>query len=212
MIYKVKISSIEEVFALSPPELSFNKDELVILNTRSGDEIGIILSALEETDKKISAKIIRKATSEDIEAYKKLLEKTIKTDVLCKDKATEFSLPIKVVETRIQFDNHTLHIYYVTEQKVNLKTFLKEISNVYKGKIEIHPIGSRESVKQFKPYGVCGRQVCCSRFLSEFTPIGADLIELQKLSCGNTKLTGVCGRLMCCLAYEKALYKTEETK
>ncbi|MFA5033323.1 MAG: regulatory iron-sulfur-containing complex subunit RicT [bacterium] len=209
MIYKLKIGEIEAVFATAPQNLSFDKDELVVVNARSGDEIGTILEIREKTDKKISAKIIRKLTPEDLDTYNKLLEENTKTNDLCKSKAIEFNLPIKVIETRIQFDNHTLHIYYVSEQKVNLKTFLKEVSNAYKGKIEVHPIGSRESVRQYNPYGICGRQVCCSKFLAEFTPIGTDLIELQNLSCGNTKLTGVCGRLICCLAYEKEYYKKE---
>lgn len=212
MIYKINFSKLEEIFVSGLANVTLNKGDSVIFNTKTGEEFGIVTKIFEKTERKTSARIIRKATPEDIETYKKICEESIRIFNLCKDKSVEHKLPIKLIETRLQFDNRILHIYYIAEQKINLKSFLKEIANIYKGKIEVHSVGSRESVRQFKPCGVCGRHVCCSAFLTEFIPIGMDLIELQNLSCGTSKLTGVCGRLMCCLAYEKEHYKQAEEK
>ena len=180
------------------------------VHLQKGQEIGkvtkLIKSGKLSTQLEV-APLIRKATQQDMDEYKKIKEDELRTFEFCKEKVKDFGFPIKVVTVHIQFDRTLTKIDFLGEKKIDLKPLIKELTKVQKGRIELHQIGIRDYAKRFHAYGVCGRPVCCDSFLTEFEPITLDFVKLQHLSCGTSKLTGVCGRLVCCLAYERKLYK-----
>lgn len=212
MICQVQFELVEHIFASFPDEIQLKIGNYVIFKLNGGEEIGSVIKLVESGES--STQILRLATQEDIETYEKIKSEEQEVLNICKQKVKDMNLPIKIVNTHIQFDKTVLRIDYLAEKKIGLKRLMKEISHLHKERIEFHQIGVRSYAKKFKSIGICGRPVCCSIFLSEFEPITIDIIKLQNLSCGAPKLTGLCGKFMCCLAFEKVNYtgyKEQET-
>ncbi|MDI6840849.1 MAG: regulatory iron-sulfur-containing complex subunit RicT [bacterium] len=208
MICEVEFEDGEREFSFYPYELELKPGDFVIFKAKRGKEIGRIAKLLDSGES--STQIIQKATPDDIEEYKRIKVDELRIYNLCEEKAKELEIPIKVVTVHIQFDRSLIRVDFLSEKKIDLKSFMKEIAKVCKSRIELRQIGARDYAKRFNAYGICGRPVCCSAFLTEFESITLDFIRLQHLSCGTSKLTGVCGRLMCCLAYERKLYEEIE--
>lgn len=210
MICQVQIEKGEIIFVACPDEIEPKIGDYIIIKLNEGEEISKVINILQAGE--TSAEIIRIASQEDIETYEKILKEEEEVFNLCKTKVKEMNLPIKIASTHIQFDKSVLRIDYLTDKKIGLKRLMKEIAKSHPQRIEFQQIGVRTYAKRFKAIGICGRPVCCSVFLNEFEPITVDLIKLQNLSCGASKLTGICGKLMCCLAFEKGPYSGDKNQ
>lgn len=210
MICEIEFREGEKIFSSFPQELQLKVDDYVIFKIKKGEEFGKIIKLFNSG--KITTNVFRKASPQDIEKHRRNEDDQFKLYELSREKAKEFGLPIKVATVHIQFDRSVLKIGFLAEKRVDLKLLMKELTKVFKGRIEVHQIGVRDYAKKFCAYGMCGRPICCQAFLSEFEPITLSFIKLQNLACGTPKLTGVCGRLMCCLAYESGFYKEAEKR
>lgn len=210
MIYQIQFEDGENIFAPHSDDIQVGIGDYVVFKLNKGEEIGKVTKILQLGNPSVS--ILRKATQEDIEAYKEIIAEEYGALELCRQKAKEMELPIKIAYTHIQFDKSILRIDYLSEKKIGLRRLMKEIAKFYKERIEFRQIGVRSYAKKFNGIGVCGNILCCRLFMSEFEPITVDLIKLQSLSCGASKLTGFCGKLMCCLAFEKENYTEYKTQ
>ena len=209
MIYQIQVEEWERILASSPDEVQFEVSPLkvgdyVIFKLNGGEEIGKVVKILQSEE--AITKILRRATQEDMNVYQEVVSQEQSAFNICKEKAREMNIPMKIASTHIQFDKSILRIDFIAEKKLLLKHLIKELTKVYPQRIEFRQIGARSYAKQFCAVGICGRQICCNTFLKEFEPITIDLVKIQNLSCGTAKLTGICGKLICCLAYEKESY------
>lgn len=105
------------------------------------------------------------------------------------------------------FDEKKLKFYFTAEHRIDFRDLVKELAAEFKTRIEMRQIGVRDRSKKIGGYGLCGQELCCSRFLRKFEPITIRMAKEQNLALNPTKISGLCGRLMCCLSYEVGDYQ-----
>jgi len=187
-----------------------NVDDIVVVETVIGIEVGKVVQLKEEEDVKILKAlkpIIRKATQEDLEKTE-LNDKDanlalIKTAELI----DELNLDMKVLKSEYTLDRSRLIIYFKAENRVDFRELVRELSSIYHTRIELRQIGPRDIAKMVGGLGPCGRVLCCQTFIGEFEPVTINMAKNQELSLNPANISGICGRLLCCLKYEDEVYE-----
>ena len=193
-------------------DFSFSAGDYVIVESDRGLDYGEVLSGEEVIlDKAIPQKALRKiiriATSSDIEKIdrnRKTAKEAIKT---CNKKIVERKLNMKLIDAELSFDCSKIIFYFSAEERVDFRDLVKDLAKIFKARIELKQVGVRDEAKMFGGFGQCGRELCCARFLKDFEPVTIKMAKDQNLPLNPTKISGVCGRLMCCLSYEHKCYK-----
>ncbi len=114
---------------------------------------------------------------------------------------------MKLVSCEYTFDNTKLLFYFTAESRVDFRALVKDLASIFHVRIELRQIGVRDEARMMGGLGICGRPLCCSRFLGDFHPVSIKMAKEQNLSLNPTKISGACGRLMCCLQYEEDFYE-----
>ena len=151
--------------------------------------------------------MIRIATEADEITEQKNKEKEKEAFQICLEKIAKHKLEMKLVEAEYTFDNNKLLFYFTADGRIDFRELVKDLAAVFRTRIELRQIGVRDETKIMGGYGICGRQLCCHTFLSEFAPVSIKMAKEQNLSLNPTKISGVCGRLMCCLKNEEETYE-----
>ena len=128
---------------------------------------------------------------------------TIKT----KDIVENLELPMKVISAEYTLLRDRLMIKFSSDSRVDFRQLVKELAAIYHTRIELRQIGVRDEAQIVGGIGICGRPLCCSSFLGDFTPVSIKMAREQHLSLNPTKISGICGRLMCCLSFENETYE-----
>ncbi len=155
--------------------------------------------------------------------YRPLMEKdivTIKTNLnmekrafaYCRRCIQELGLPMNLFSTESNFDANKMTFYFTANGRVDFRKLVKMLVQEFKIKIEMRQVGIRNQAKMCGGIGRCGRELCCSAFLTKFDPVSIKMAKKQGLSLNPTKISGVCGRLMCCLTFEDDTYPANEKK
>jgi cell fate regulator YaaT (PSP1 superfamily) len=155
--------------------------------------------------------IERRATPQDLIMGRMWRRRELEVLINCREKAAELNIKgVQIVKAEFSFDGTRLSFLYSTEgdEKKDLKQLLRKMQRSYrKAKVELREIGPRDVAKVIGGMGACGLdERCCSRFLSEFSPISIRMAKAQGVSLNPQEITGICGRLRCCLIYEYGLY------
>ena len=108
---------------------------------------------------------------------------------------------------RIYLDNNKVLFYFTADGRIDFRELVKDLAAVFRTRIELRQIGVRDETKIRGGIGICGRELCCHTYLSEFAPVSIKMAKEQNLSLNPTKISGVCGRLMCCLTNEEETYE-----
>ncbi|MCR4908412.1 MAG: stage 0 sporulation family protein [Lachnospiraceae bacterium] len=207
----VRFRTAGKIYFFSPGELEIKKGEHVIVETARGVEYGDVVSDIMEVeDEKIVQPlktVIRLATEADTEREKANREKGKNAFQICLEKIAKHSLEMKLVGAEYTFDNNKLLFYFTADGRVDFRELVKDLAGVFKTRIELRQIGVRDETKILGGYGICGRELCCRSFLSEFAPVSIKMAKEQNLSLNPSKISGVCGRLMCCLKNEEETYR-----
>ena len=151
--------------------------------------------------------VVRIATDEDTEKYKKNKELEKEAYKICLEKIHEHGLDMKLVEVEYTFDGNKILFYFTAEGRIDFRELVKDLATIFKTRIELRQIGVRDEAKTLGSIGICGRGLCCSQFLGEFAPVSIKMAKEQGLSLNPSKISGACGRLMCCLKYEQDNYE-----
>ena len=114
---------------------------------------------------------------------------------------------MKLIDVEYTFDNNKVIFYFTAEGRVDFRELVKDLATIFKTRIELRQIGVRDEAKMLGGLGPCGRSMCCSTFLGDFTSVSIKMAKEQNLSLNPTKISGICGRLMCCLNYEQSTYE-----
>jgi len=152
-------------------------------------------------------KIIRAATENDISKTKANAKKEKMALTFCRERIYELDLKMSLSRVQYTFSGRKALFYFTAETRVDFRELVKDLSNFTRIKVEMRQIGVRDEARMLGGCGPCGQELCCSKFLSDFTPVSIRMAKDQLLSLSPEKISGVCGRLMCCLAYEHATYK-----
>ena len=183
----------------------------VIVETARGVEMGTVLIPPKEVedDKVIQPlkPVIRIATEEDEKVIERNREKEKEAFAICKEKIAKHGLEMKLVNAEYTFDNNKLLFYFTADGRIDFRELVKDLASVFRTRIELRQIGVRDETKILGGIGICGRELCCKSYLSDFIPVSIKMAKEQNLSLNPTKISGVCGRLMCCLKNEQDTYE-----
>ena len=113
---------------------------------------------------------------------------------------------MKLIDVEYTFDNNKILFYFTSDERVDFRELVKDLAAVFRTRIELRQIGVRDETKMQGGIGICGRNLCCNKFLSDFQPVSIKMAKDQSLSLNPIKISGICGRLMCCLKYEEDVY------
>ena len=195
----------------------FEKGDLVALEGISGFDIGSVnltgelvrlqlkKNNIKEESPEIK-KILRFATDADLNKWKET--KAREKDVMIRSRAIakQLKLEMKVAEVEIQADGRKATFFYIADDRVDFRELIKIYAGEFKVKVEMKQIGARQEAGKVGGIGSCGRELCCSTWLTDFKSVNTNAARYQNLSINQTKLSGQCGRLKCCLNYELDTY------
>lgn len=208
-LVRVKLASgkVEEADAGDFP---LESGDRVVVETEKGIFLGKVLHSPWEREsaptEKPLGKILRKATSQDLEQAERnlLLEK--EAFQFCLKKIAEKGLNMKLVRTEVLFDRSKTLFYFTAEKRVDFRELVKDLAAAFRMRIEMRQIGVRDEAKMVCGIGSCGRELCCASFLNRFDLVSVKMAKEQNLTLNPAKISGLCGRLMCCLAFEFSTY------
>ena len=200
-----------KIYFFDPADFEIVKGDYVIVDTARGLECGLVVQGIhgEPGDKIIKPlkAVNRIATKQDIEKMNLNRRDEKKAFEICLEKIEKHKLDMKLIDVEYTFDRSKALFYFTADGRVDFRELVKELAQIFRTRIELRQIGVRDESKMMGGIGVCGQPFCCSRFLSDFTPVSIKMAKEQGLSLNPAKISGSCGRLMCCLSYEQNVYE-----
>ena len=210
-IIGVRFRNAGKIYYFDPKKLPIKKGDHVIVETARGIEYGsVVADAREVTDDQVVQPlkpVIRIANADDNARAQRNKEKEKEAFRICLEKIRKHKLEMKLIDTEYTFDNNKVLFYFTAYGRIDFRELVKDLASVFKTRIELRQIGVRDETKVVGGVGICGRELCCHTFLSEFAPVSIKMAKEQNLSLNPTKISGVCGRLMCCLKNEEDTYE-----
>ena len=207
----VRFRKAGKVYFFSPGKLEIQRGDQVIVETARGVEFGNVVSGPKEVeDGDITQplkSVIRVATDEDRKTEEKNRKKEREAFDICLEKIHKHGLEMKLIDAEYTFDNNKVLFYFTADGRIDFRELVKDLAAVFRTRIELRQIGVRDETKIRGGIGVCGRELCCHTYLSEFAPVSIKMAKEQNLSLNPSKISGVCGRLMCCLTNEEETYE-----
>ncbi|HSQ43420.1 MAG TPA: regulatory iron-sulfur-containing complex subunit RicT [Ginsengibacter sp.] len=195
----------------------FEKGDIIAVEGVSGFDVGTVSLTGElvrlqlkkhglKEDTSEFKKILRLATDNDINKWKET--KAREHDVLIRSRAIarQLKVDLKMAEVEIQADSRKATFFYIADDRVDFRELIKIYASEFKVKVEMKQIGARQEAGKVGGIGSCGRELCCSTWLTDFKSVNTNAARYQNLSINQTKLSGQCGRLKCCLNYELDTY------
>jgi cell fate regulator YaaT (PSP1 superfamily) len=195
----------------------FEKGDMVSVEGVSGFDVGQVTltgevvrlqlkkKGIEEKNPEIK-RIMRRATDKDLEIMQQ--NKARERDALIRSRAIarQLKLDMKMSEVEIQADGRKATFFYIADDRVDFRELIKLYAGEFRVKVEMRQIGARQEAAKVGGIGSCGRELCCSTWLSDFKSVNTTAARYQNLSINQSKLSGQCGRLKCCLNYELDTY------
>ena len=208
----IRFKSVGKIYYFDPGDLVLKTGDHVIVETSRGIEYGtVVVGRKKVTDDEIVPplkKIIRKATPDDDKAIARNAQMEKEAFAMCQEKIRQHNLEMKLIDVEYTFDHNKVLFYFTADGRVDFRELVRDLAGVFKTRIELRQIGVRDEAKMMGGLGICGRQLCCNLFLSDFVPVSIKMAKEQNLSLNPTKISGTCGRLMCCLKHEQEVYES----
>ena len=207
----IRFQRAGKIYYFDPLDYDLETAMHVIVETARGVEMGTVLIPPKEVDDDKVVQplkpVIRIATDDDEKVIEKNKEKEAEAHVICKEKIAKHGLDMKLVAAEYTFDNNKLLFYFTADGRIDFRELVKDLASVFRTRIELRQIGVRDETKMLGGIGICGRELCCRSYLTDFVPVSIKMAKEQNLSLNPTKISGVCGRLMCCLKNEQETYE-----
>lgn len=196
---------------------TLNPGDAVVVEGSPGYDVGIISAAGElarlqmETKRAMknardSRKVLRKATSDDLEKWREARGREEETMYKSRTIAIALGLEMKISDIEFQADNTKATFYYTADGRVDFRELIKKYAETFRVRIEMKQIGARQEAGRLGGIGSCGRELCCSTWLTDFRSVSTSAARYQQLALNTQKLAGQCGKLKCCLNYELDSY------
>ena len=199
-------------------DLSLSIGDVVATQAKSGHDIGIVTltgelvriqmkkKGIDINDSEEVLKIYRKASQRDIDVWCKLRDKEEPMKVKARQFAIDLNLKMKISDIEFQGDGSKATFYYTAEERVDFRELIKVFAREFRTRIEMKQVGFRQEAARLGGIGSCGRELCCSTWLTDFRSVSTSAARYQQLSLNPLKLAGQCGKLKCCLNYELDAY------
>jgi cell fate regulator YaaT (PSP1 superfamily) len=189
--------------------------QYVIVNVENGLDIGTIVSFGKCAESKLHSKyhdkepiynLLRHARLEDMEKHKQNLDDIPNVLITAREYVEKSNMDMKITDAEWQLDRMRLTVFFTAPMRIDFRQFVKDLAGIFRTRIELRQISTREDAKRIGGMGSCGRSLCCSTFCGEHCHVTLEHAKTQQLSNNVTKLSGYCGRLKCCLLYEFKTY------
>ena len=214
---EVRFKNGRKEYLLNKNSLSLSVGDIVASQADSGYDIGMVtltgeLVKVQMDKKKIdyseqnSKVTYRKATQKEIDKWSELRDKEEAIKVKARKFAIDLRLKMKISDIEYQGDGSKVTFYYTAEERVDFRELIKIYAREFRTKIEMKQVGLRQEAARLGGIGSCGRELCCSTWLSDFRSVSTSAARYQQLSLNPQKLAGQCGKLKCCLNYELGSY------
>lgn len=204
-------------FFRNPSLQQFEKGDLIAVEGVGGFDVGEVSLTREivrlqlkkrgvKEDNPEMKKVLRLATDRDIELLKQNKAREPEAVIRSRAIAKQLRLDMKISQVEMQADGRKATFFYIADGRVDFRELIKVYASEFKVKVEMRQIGARQEAGKVGGIGSCGRELCCSTWLTEFKSVNTAAARYQNLSINQTKLSGQCGRLKCCLNYELDTY------
>ncbi len=214
---EVRFKNSRKEFYRVAEDLSFSIGDLVATQAKSGHDIGMVtlsgeLVRIQMKKKKVAfddqelPKIYRKATQKDIDKWQRCRDKEDEIKKRAREMAILLRLQMKISDVEFQGDGSKATFYYTAEDRIDFRQLIKDMAKAFGIRIEMRQIGYRQEAQRLGGIGSCGRELCCSTWLTDFRSVSTSAARYQQLSLNPQKLAGQCGKLKCCLNYELDMY------
>jgi len=216
-IIEVRFKNSRKDYFRLPPEMEVHVGEIVAVEASPGHDIGIVnmvgelvrfqvCSRKQDSSSEEIKKVYRRARLTDIEKWIAAVETETSTMFRSREIAGNLNLQMKINDVEYQGDNTKAIFYYTAEDRVDFRELIKLLAEEFKVRIEMRQIGARQEASRLGGIGSCGRELCCSTWMSDFKSVTTNSARVQQLSLNPQKLAGQCGKLKCCLNYEYETY------
>jgi cell fate regulator YaaT (PSP1 superfamily) len=212
----IRFNKAGKIYYFDAGDIALAAGDYAVVKTTRGLELGHVVIAPgqikdSETGEALSP-VVRKAEPEDIAKAQELETKAEEALIECGKMIAEMNLPMKLLTAEYNLDSSRLTFLFSAEERVDFRELVRRLSGKFKVRVELRQVGSRDEAKLLGSFGRCGRPLCCTSFLTEFTPVSIKMAKEQDLPLNPMKISGACGRLMCCLAYEGEQYHAMKEK
>ncbi len=212
----VRFHGAGKSYHFDPGELSLQKGDAVIVETKQGIELGIVADeAREIAADKLHAPlktVLRIADLDDLDRFAENSQREKEAFQTCLEKIEKRGLDMRLVDVEYAFDRKKVIFYFTADGRVDFRELVKDLAAVYHARIELRQIGVRDEARMICGLGICGRELCCCSYLTDFVPVSIKMAKTQSLSMNPAKISGTCGRLMCCLKYEHDAYEDAQRR
>ncbi len=216
-IVEIRFKNTRKEYFQNINHLRLNEGDIVAVEASPGHDIGIVSLTGELVLRKLEKdnispqetefkKIYRKAKDTDIEKWRQAVALEQKTMIKARQIARELKLDMKIGDVEYQGDKTKAIFYYIAEERVDFRELIKVLAEEFKIRIEMRQIGTRQESGRIGGIGSCGRELCCSSWITDFVSVTTNAARHQELSLNPQKLAGQCGKLKCCLNYELDCY------
>lgn len=205
----VRFQATNKTYTFFTRDLSIVKGDDVVVETQRGIEFAtVVIDPFEKSNVSMEVKeIVRKATPEDRAQYEKNNLDAQRVKELAQIEADKLNLGMNIVSSEYTLDRQKITFIYLADDRVDFRELLKVLASLFHCRIDLRQIGTRDKAKMISGVGICGRELCCAKYLSDFDRISINMAKNQLLALNIQKLSGQCGNLKCCLKYEDDTYR-----
>jgi cell fate regulator YaaT (PSP1 superfamily) len=208
-IYQVIFKENGKPYLFNGNELKIPNNVTVIVDTENGLQFAKVISKIESfenIDVDNLKNVVRISTKKDYEQYLKNTKDAKEALEKAREICASYNTDMNFVDAEFNFERKQLLFKFVAPERVDFRDIAKELAKIYHTRIELRQIGARDKATLVGGLGVCGRELCCSKFLNRIDSVSISMAKDQNLALNPTKINGVCGRLLCCLSYENQCY------
>ena len=215
---EVQFKNTRKGFFINSNNLQLELGDLVAVESTPGHDIGTVTLTGKLVEKQMKKynyredvngglkRIYRIARPTDLEKYEQAKSREQSTMIRARQIAEELGLQMKIGDVEYQGDGNKAIFYYIADERVDFRQLIKDLAGEFRVKIEMKQIGARQEAGRIGGIGPCGREMCCSSWVSSFVSVSTNAARLQDISINPQKLAGQCGKLKCCMNYEVDMY------
>ena len=216
-IFEVRFKNGRKHFYKNTEKLTLSMGDVVAVESMSGHDVGVVSLAGElvkvqmkkrkiQEDSEDIKRIYRKASQKDIDIWQKARDRELETQRRGREIIGKLGLSMKLSDVEFQGDGTKATFYYTADDRVDFRQLIRDLASAFSIRVEMRQVGMRQEAARLGGVGSCGRELCCSTWLTDFRKVNTAAARYQQLSLNPLKLAGQCGKLKCCLNFELDTY------
>ena len=205
----VRFETTNKIYTFSTTDANIKENDGVVVETQRGIEYATVVGdPFDKPNVDIEIKpIVRKAKLEDKKQFEKNKADAVGAKQVCQCESDKLNLNMNIISAEYTLDRTKITFIYLADDRVDFRELLKVLASIFHCRIDLRQVGTRDKAKMVSGIGVCGRELCCAKFMADFDRISINMAKNQLLALNIQKLSGQCGNLMCCLRFEDEAYK-----